>query len=55
MLQFLKKRKIITHVSPYFLPPVYISFLKIAVKERNIAVLWFFIHILSFFIFLFYT
>jgi len=48
MCRFLIRRNILTRRNPYFLPPIYIQFLKTAVKEKSIAILWFFVHVLSF-------
>jgi hypothetical protein len=50
MCRVLMRRNTLTRRNPYFLPPVYIQFLKAAVKEKSIAILWFFVHVLSFLI-----
>jgi len=46
------KRNILKKRNPYFLPAVTFDFIKAAVKEKSIAVLWFIIHVFSFVAFL---
>jgi hypothetical protein len=48
MYRFLRKRNIVTHYNPFFVQPIYVRFLKAALKEKSIAILWFLIHVFAF-------